>query len=86
MTYSLLILRRAEKELASLAPDTYHRVKSGILALAPRPRPHGCVKLTGRDAWRIRVGDCRVVYEIDDGRRTVTIMHVGHRRDVYRRG
>jgi len=44
----------------------------------------GCNRLTGRDGWRIRVGDYRVIYEIDDERQMITILHIGHRRDVYR--
>jgi mRNA interferase RelE/StbE len=55
--------------------------------LPPRgedPRPHGSRKLVGRDGWRIRVGRYRVIYEIDDAQRFVTILHVGHRKDIYR--
>jgi mRNA interferase RelE/StbE len=44
----------------------------------------GCLKLTGREGWRIRVGKYRVIYEIDDKERTITVLHVGLRRDVYR--
>jgi mRNA interferase RelE/StbE len=53
--------------------------------LAEEPRPPGCRKLQNRDGWRIRVGDYRDIYEVDDEQLTVTIL-VGHRRDVYRRG
>lgn len=52
--------------------------------LATNPRPSGCQKLSGREAWRVRVGDNRVVYEIDDPARRVLVVHIGHRRDVYR--
>jgi mRNA interferase RelE/StbE len=44
----------------------------------------GCLKLTGREGWRIRVGKYRVIYEIDDKERAITVLHVGLRRDVYR--
>jgi mRNA interferase RelE/StbE len=44
----------------------------------------GCKNLTGRDGWRIRAGDYRVIYEIDDAGQTVTVLHVGHRRDIYK--
>lgn len=84
MTYTVLILRRAQKELEHLPHGAYERVRDAIRALAPEPRPHGCAKLTGRDGWRIRVGDYRVIYEIDDAQHTVTVFHIGHRRDVYR--
>lgn len=84
MTYSVQILRRAQKELARLPAEILDEISEAIGALGQKPRPSGCLKLTGRDGWRIRVGDYRVVYEIDEQRRTVTVLHVGHRRDVYR--
>lgn len=84
MNYTVLILRRAQKELARLSPEPYARVRDAIRALAGDPRPQGCLKLTAREGWRVRVGDYRLVYEIDDKQRTVMVLHVGHRRDVYR--
>ena len=53
-------------------------------ALAEKPRPEGCSKLTGREAWRIRVGDYRVIYEIHDDRQVVIIVVIRHRKDAYR--
>jgi mRNA interferase RelE/StbE len=64
----------------------YDRVDRAILALADDPRPPGCTRLRGRTDWRIRVGDYRIVYGTDDERRVVEILHVAHRREVYRRG
>jgi mRNA interferase RelE/StbE len=84
MNYQLAILRRAVKELARLPEKDRRRIEIDIEALAATPRPHGSKKLTGRDGYRIRSGDYRVVYEVDDRQRTVTILHVGHRKDVYR--
>jgi mRNA interferase RelE/StbE len=84
MMYTVLILRRAQKELAGLTDEPYERVKSAIQALADNPRPSGCKKLAGREGWRIRVGDYRVVYEIDDQQRALTVLHIGHRKDIYR--
>ncbi|MHC4177649.1 MAG: type II toxin-antitoxin system RelE family toxin [Planctomycetota bacterium] len=84
MMYTVLILRRAQKELARLTAEPYERVKSAIQALADNPRPSGCKKLTGREGWRVRVGDYRVVYEIDDQQRTLTVLHIGDRKDIYR--
>ncbi|MBI4285242.1 MAG: type II toxin-antitoxin system RelE/ParE family toxin [Chloroflexi bacterium] len=84
MTYDLLILRRAQKELSGLPEGTYERVKLAIYQLADNPKPRGSRKLTGREGWRIRVGDYRVIYEIDYHSHSVTVLHVGHRRDVYR--
>jgi mRNA interferase RelE/StbE len=84
MSYSLHILRRAQKELAQLPEDAYLKIRDSIRAMADDPRPHGCHKLTARDGWRIRVGNYRVIYDIDDKNKAVTVLHVGHRRDVYR--
>ena len=84
MSYSLSILRRAQKELAQISHGDYERVVEAIRDLAVNPRPVGCRKLTGREGWRIRIGDFRVIYEVDDGQRSVTVLHVGNRRDVYR--
>jgi mRNA interferase RelE/StbE len=84
MTYTVLILRRAQRELQRLPQEDYERVREALRGLAQHPRPPGCLALTGRAGWRIRIGDYRVIYEIDDMQHTVTIVHVGHRRDVYR--
>ena len=83
MHYEVLILRRAQKHLADLPSREYDRLKTAILALSDNPRPHGSLKLTGRSGWRLRSGDYRVLYEINDLSRTVTILDVGNRRDVY---
>jgi mRNA interferase RelE/StbE len=84
MTSTVLILRRAQRELQRLPQEAYERVREAMRGLAQNPRPPGCLALTGRAGWRIRIGDYRVIYEIDDVQHTVTIVHVGHRRDVYR--
>ena len=82
--HRLLILPRAAKELAKLPPEAYARARDAARVLATEPRPKGSLKLRGRPGLRIRVGHYRVIYEVDDLARTVTILHVGHRRDVYR--
>ncbi|MBI3733889.1 MAG: type II toxin-antitoxin system RelE/ParE family toxin [Chloroflexi bacterium] len=84
MTYQVLILRRAQKELASLPTEGFQAVRDAIRALGNRPRPVGCLKLTAREGWRIRVGQYRVIYEINDSAQAVIVLHIGHRRDVYR--
>lgn len=83
MNYLLLVLRRAQKQLASLNKIEFGRLSEAIALLADNPRPAGCKKLVGRDGWRIRVGNYRVVYEINDARREVIVLDVGHRRDIY---
>ncbi len=84
MNYQVLIIRRAQKELSDLRGDDYDRVVAAIAKLAANPRPNGSKKLVGRDGWRIRIGDTRVIYEIGDAKRTVTILSLGNRRDIYR--
>jgi len=83
MSYNLSIGRRVQKVIDQLPTNVYHQIRSSIADLAQTPRPVGCIKLIGEEAWRIRVGDYRVVYEIDDKNQTVNIIQVGHRRDVY---
>ncbi|KJU83090.1 plasmid stabilization system protein, RelE/ParE family [Candidatus Magnetobacterium bavaricum] len=53
-------------------------------SLGDEPRPYGSRKLTGREGWRIRGGSYRIIYEIDDYKKVVTILNIGHRKDVYR--
>ena len=84
MIYALQVERPARRSLAQLPNRDYRRVTEAIAVLRNTPRPPGCVKLTGSDLWRIRVGDYRVIYEINDTARIVTVVDVGHRRDVYR--
>ena len=84
MTYTLQIQRRAQKELAQVPSPAYEKVLEHIRALAGNPRPKGSKKLAGRHGWRIRAGTYRIIYEADGERKTVTILHVGHRRDVYK--
>lgn len=84
MIYSVFILRRAQKELSKLPPEAYERMKNAVRSLSEHPKPEGCRKLIGRNGWRIRVDDYRVIYEINDEEQAVTILHIGHRRDVYR--
>ena len=81
--YRLLIGPRAQRDLDKLRGATWERVREALLTLAHTPRPKGCVKL-GMGAWRIRVGDIRVIYDIDDKARTVEVLRVKHRRDIYR--
>jgi mRNA interferase RelE/StbE len=84
VSHRLLILPRAEKQLARMPPDAYPRLRDAIRSLAAEPRPSGCRKLRGREGYRLRVGSYRIVYRIDDSERAVTVLDLGHRRDVYR--
>ena len=83
-SYSVVIRRSAEKEIERLPGAVCKLIVRRILALAGEPRPHGSQKLSGQDGHRIRQGNYRVVYTIDDGVRVVTGVRVAHRSDIYR--
>ena len=86
MSYQVLIERRALKELARLPPNMTGRVRTAIDQLSTLPRPHNAKKLAGsRDQWRVRVGDYRILYQLDRKARIVLVARIGHRREVYRR-
>lgn len=83
--YSIVITRSAEKELKAIPPGDLQRVVNRIRGLAQQPRPSGCEKLSGEsERYRIRQGDYRIVYSIDDAARLVEVVKIGHRREVYR--
>jgi mRNA interferase RelE/StbE len=83
--YRLTVARSARKDLEKLQTNIADRIVNEIALLASEPRPQGGVKLHGqKNLWRIRVGDYRVIYAIDDAQRWIDISIVRHRRDVYR--
>ena len=82
--YDLRIKPSAVKELEDLQAKDRRRIVSKIRNLAEEPRPRGCEKLSGRDRYRLRQGDFRILFEVDDGAQTVTVVKIGHRREVYR--
>jgi mRNA interferase RelE/StbE len=82
--YSIEIKPSAQKELDALDDALFARMDRKILALAANPRPSGCKKLKGyKDLWRIRIGDWRVLYIVDDAAKLVSITRVAHRREAY---
>jgi mRNA interferase RelE/StbE len=83
--YQIVFTRSAAKELEALPVPFAQRILARIEALASTPRPTGCRKLVGSDnLWRIRVGDYRVVYSIDDPQESIEVIAIRHRRDAYR--
>ena len=85
MAYRVLLARAAVRELGALSSPTRHRMTTAMTALARNPRPPGAKLLRGPDRiWRIRVGDYRILYLIDDEQVTVAVIRVGHRSDAYR--
>jgi mRNA interferase RelE/StbE len=82
--YEVRILKVAEKEMGKLPTTVHHRLSQRILSLEENPRPRGARKLSGKEEYRLRIGAYRILYAIDDIERVVTIVAVGHRREVYR--
>lgn len=82
--YVLEIKQSAQKELNALDEALFTRIDRKILALADNPRPAGCKKLKGfKDQWRIRSGDWRLVYILDDAAKVISVTRIAHRREVY---
>lgn len=84
MKYTVLIERYALKQILKLDKQVIPVIKTAIASLAENPRPYGCKKLKGEEAYRIRVGNYRIIYEIDDDVILVTVVSVGHRKEVYK--
>jgi mRNA interferase RelE/StbE len=83
-SYRLFIKRDAEKEICSFPKADIKRVVKRILSLPNNPRPSGCEKLKGGEGYRVRQGSYRIVYSVDDKEKSIVIIKVGHRREVYR--
>lgn len=84
MKYQVILPKSARKELDRLPDDVASRILARLAGLETNPRPADVKKLKGRDAWRIRVGDYRVIYEIHDRVLQIIVITVGHRREIYR--
>jgi mRNA interferase RelE/StbE len=85
MSYNVVIPRPVQKQLKQLSQEIYQKVTEKIVGLMNEPRPIGVKKLKGFDnEYRIRIGDYRVRYEIDDKTLTVIILSCRHRRDAYK--
>lgn len=83
MTYTLSFSKQALKELEKINDPFYINIKQAIINLTEDPRPNGYKKLKGRDGYRIRIGNYRVIYDIFDHILTVEIITLGHRKDIY---
>lgn len=83
-SYRVRVKRSAVKELEALSLKDRRRVARRIQRLADQPRPPECEKLSGQEKYRLRQGDYRILYAVDDPESTVTVVKIGHRRDVYR--
>ena len=83
--YALFMAPAADRQLAKLTIEIQDRLDPEIDALADDPKPSGSTKLQGSvDSWRVRVGDYRIIYEVDEAAGEITVTRVAHRREVYR--
>lgn len=85
MTYRVALAPAAARQLRRLDPPARRRIQAALELLATEPRPPAATRLVGgAGEWRVRTGDYRIVYEIEEDRLLVLVLRVGHRRDVYR--
>ena len=84
MSYRIEVKASVLKSLRRMSASDQARIRGAIALLAADPRPPGCKKLRGRQAWRVRVGDYRIIYTIEDQRLLVVVVATGHRREIYR--
>ena len=85
MTYKVIISRQAVKEIKKLPKSTILKVHSKITSLSKNPRPSGVVKLVSYDnLWRVRVGNYRIIYTIEDKIKVVDVREVVNRKDAYK--
>ena len=86
MTYNVALAPAAARQLRKFDPQVRRRLQAAIELLAIEPRPPAATRLVGgAGEWRVRTGEYRIVYEIQDDRLIVLVLSVGHRREIYRR-
>jgi mRNA interferase RelE/StbE len=84
MKFQIILPKSVQKELNRLPDEIANRILTRVAELETNPRPPDVKKLKGRAAWRIRVGDYRVIYEIHDRVLQIIVITIGHRREIYR--
>ena len=81
--YTIVLSKKAQKQLDKLPDNIAEPIFEAISLLENEPRPSGCKKLQGRDGFRIRIGNYRVIYEINDNELVIDVITLGHRKDIY---
>lgn len=81
--YTVVITQSVQKYLQKSPKKISERLESAMLSLENNPRPHGYIKLKGREAYRIRVGNYRIIYEIEDDVLKVIVIDAGDRKEIY---
>jgi mRNA interferase RelE/StbE len=83
--YQVVVSKSAEKELASLPKSIIEKIIAVLILLEENPRPVGCKKLKGyTNLWRLRIGDYRIIYSIEDVIKLIDVREIGHRKDIYK--
>ena len=82
--YTVVVTDKVRKIILKLSHLIASKIENSLLELEENPRPSGCKKLKGRPGYRIRVGDYRIIYEIEDNILRVIVIDLGHRKDIYR--
>ncbi len=82
--YKIELRRKAQRSLDKLPKGDFDAILDAVKGLANSPRPKGVEKIKSAGLWRLRQGDYRIVYSVDDGKKTVTVLRIGHRREIYR--
>ena len=85
MTYKIELESRAKRDFLNLTDQVADRIGSALDDLQYNPRPPGAKKLTGQNGYRVRKGDYRILYTIEDRKKLIRVYRIGHRRDVFRR-
>ena len=84
MAYEVFLQPRARKEFLALPPDIARKITQALQILEQNPRSHQSIKLSGSEGYRLRVGDYRILHEIDDPAKKVIVYRIKHRREAYR--
>ncbi len=84
MAYKISFTLQSQKDLSNLPKLLFKKIEAAIAKLVDNPRPHKSKKLTDRDGWRIRIGDYRVIYLIEDDNLIVIVVEIGQRKEVYK--
>jgi len=82
--YKIFVLPQAEKDLDNLQIKIFNQMKNKISSLSNNPRPSGCLKLTVEEGYRLKTGDYRILYRIDDKEKIIYIYRIKHRKEVYK--
>lgn len=82
--YQVLVQPSAQKEIEKLPKPAQTKIIKALVALGENPRPANCKKLIGTDSWRVRIGEYRIIYWIEDNILSIEVVRVAHRKDVYK--